>query len=57
MITGLTLALEDAINQCFEKLWIQKLLPLYKLKWVQSQTKKDHYTQILTDEMQGLYCM
>lgn len=48
MITGLTLALEDAINQCFEKLWIQKLL---QLKWVESQTKKDHYTQILTDEM------
>ena len=59
MTTGLTLSLEDAINRCFEKVFDSRAaiisaitLPKFKLKWVESQTNKDHYTQMLIDEMQ-----
>lgn len=56
--TGLALSLEDAINRRFEKVLDSKdaiisaiTLPKFKLKWVESQAKKDHYTQMLIDEM------
>ena len=58
MTTGLAFSLEDAINQCFEKVLDSKdaiisaiTLPKFKLKWVELQTKKDHYMQMLIDEM------
>ena len=53
MTTGLALSLEDAINRRFEKVAIisAKTLPKFKLKWVESQAKKDRYTQMLIDEM------
>ena len=58
MATGLTLSLEDAINRCFEKVLDLKdaiisaiTPPKFKLKWVESHAKKDHYTQMLIDEM------
>ena len=58
MTTGLALTLEDAINRRFEKVFDSRAaiisaitLPKFKLKWVESQTNKDHYTQMLIDEM------
>ena len=58
MTTGLALSLEDAINRRFEKVFDSRAaiisaitLPKFKLKWVESQTNKDHYTQMLFDEM------
>lgn len=58
MTTGLAFSLEDAINRRFEKVLDSKdaiisaiTLPKFKLKWVELQTKKDRYTQMLIDEM------
>ena len=58
MTTGLAFSLEEAINQRFEKVLDSKdaiilaiTLPKFKLKWVELQTKKDHYMQMLIDEM------
>ena len=58
MTTGLALSLEDAINRHFEKVLDSKdaiisaiTLPKFKLKWLESQAKKDCYTQMLIDEM------
>ena len=54
MTTGLAFSLEDAINQYFKKVLDLKdaiisaiTLPKFKLKWVELQTKKDRYMQIL----------
>ena len=54
----MALSLEDAINRRFEKVLDSKdaiisaiTLPKFRLKWVESQAKKDHYTQMLIDEM------
>ena len=55
----MALSLEDTINRRFEKVVDSKnaiisavTLRKFKLKWVESQAKKDHYTQMLINKMQ-----
>jgi len=59
MTTGLAFSLEDTIKRCFEKVLDLKdtiispiTQPKLKLKWVEFQAKKDHYTQMSIDVMQ-----
>ena len=54
MTKGLAVSLEDAIKRRFGEFLIQKMLllqPSLCLKWVELQSKKDHYMQMLIDEM------
>ena len=58
MTTGMAFSVEDAIKRRFEKVLDSKVaiisaitLPKFKLKWVELQATKDHYTQMLIDEM------
>ena len=58
MTTGLVYAVEDSIKQRFSGIFDSKnaiisamTLPKFKLKWVELQSKKDQYTQMLLDVM------
>ena len=58
MTTGLVYDVEDSIKQRFSGIFDSKnaiisamTLPKFKLKWVELQSKKDRYTQMLLDEM------
>ena len=58
MTTGLVYAVENSIKQRFSGIFDSKnaiisamTLPKFKLKWVEIQSKKDQYTQMLLDEM------
>lgn len=58
MTTGLVFAIEDSIKWRFSGIFDSKdaiisamTLPKLKLKWVELQSKKDQYAQILLDEM------
>ena len=58
---GLAGAIEDAIEHLFEKVFQNDnailaavTLPKFKLKWVESQNKKDLYKQMLIQRMRSL---
>ena len=58
MTTGLAFSLEDSIKNRFENIFDSKAailaaitLPKFKLRWVDTQSKKDSYKQMLIDEM------
>ena len=58
MTIALTGAIEDAIRHSFEKvlqndnaILAPVTLPMFKLKWMESQNKKDLYKQMLIQEM------
>ena len=58
MTTGLTFSIEEAIKHRFRSIFDSKeailaaiTLPKFKLRWVETQSKKDCYKQMLIDEM------
>ena len=58
MTTGLAVSIENAIKQRFRSIFDSKeailaaiTLPKFKLQWVETQSKKDSYKQMLIDEM------
>ena len=58
MTTGLAVSIENAIKQRFRSIFDSKeailaaiTLPKFKLRWVETQSKKDSYKQMLIDEM------
>ena len=55
---GLAVSIEEAIKHCFRSVFDSKeailaaiTLPKFKLRWVETQSKKDRYKQMLIDEM------
>ena len=58
MTTGLAVSIEGAIKHHFRAVFDSKeailtaiALPKFKLQWVETQSKKDCYKQMLIDEM------
>ena len=61
MTTGLVDCIENAIKRRFQTLFesidpimAAVVLPKFKLKWVESQVKKDEYRQLLIQEMEEI---